>query len=59
MVKMNRYEMCWSQADYAWMVVYAHDLREAEEKFEDGDYVLEGEDDWCNEVEGECARMDW
>ena len=37
--KLNRYEMCYSQADCAWMVVYAHDLNEAEEKFENGDYV--------------------
>ena len=41
--KLNRYEMCYSQADCAWMVVYAHDLNEAEEKFENGDYVLEEE----------------
>ena len=37
----NRYVMSWSQADRANLVVYANDLREAEEKFEDGDYVLE------------------
>lgn len=41
MKKLHRYEMCWSQADGAWMVVYAHDLNEAEELFENGDYVLE------------------
>ena len=39
--KMNRYVMCWSQADSAWMVVYAACLEDAEAKFEDGDYVLE------------------
>ena len=27
--ELNRYEMGWSQADHAWMVVYAHDMREA------------------------------
>ena len=43
--KLNRYEMAWSQADHAWMVVYAHDLREAEGKFEAGDYVLEEPED--------------
>jgi len=42
--KLNRYQMSWSQADCGWMVVYAHDLREAEEKFEDGEYVIEPED---------------
>ena len=47
--KLNRYEMSWSQADHAYMVVYAHDLNEAEEKFENGEYVLEDEDG--NEVE--------
>lgn len=45
MKQLNRYEMSWSQADCAWMVVYAHDLEEAEAKFEDGDYVLENEDE--------------
>jgi len=39
--KLNRYLMSWSQADNAWMVVYAHTLEEAQEKFEDGDYVLD------------------
>ena len=39
--KLNRYEMCWSQADCGWMVVYAHDLNEAEEKFLDGEFVIE------------------
>lgn len=38
---MKRYVMGWSQADCGWMVVYAHDLNEAEEKFEDGDYTIE------------------
>ena len=41
---MHRYLMGWSQADCAWMVVYAHDLEEAEEKFEGGEYVIEEED---------------
>lgn len=39
--KLGRFVMSWSQADCAWMVVYAHDLREAEEKFEDGEYEIE------------------
>lgn len=43
MENMNRYVMCWSQADAAWMVVYASDLEEAEEKFEAGDIVIEEE----------------
>ena len=42
--KMNRYQMSWSQADNAWLVVYARDLNEAEEKFENGDYEIESED---------------
>ncbi len=41
MAKLNRYVMSWSQADCGWMVVYAHDLTEAEAKFEDGDYNIE------------------
>lgn len=43
---LNRYEMGWSQADKGWMVVYAHDMREAEGKFENGEYEIEipGED---------------
>lgn len=41
--KLNRYQMSWSQADGAWMVVYAHTLEEAEELFEDGNYELEQE----------------
>ena len=39
--KMNRYVMCWSQADSAWMVVYAACLEDAEAKFEDGIFELE------------------
>lgn len=39
--KLNRYEMGWSQADNAYMVVYATDENEANEKFEDGIYTLE------------------
>ena len=38
---MERYVMTYSQADCAWVVVYANSLEEAEEKFENGDYVLE------------------
>lgn len=41
---MHRYLMSWSQADSAWMVVYAKCLEEAEEKFENGEYCLEEED---------------
>lgn len=37
--------MSWSQSDRAWMVVYAHDLEEAEAKFENGDYVLENDEE--------------
>ena len=43
--ELNRYEMAWSQADHAWMVVYAHDMREAEGKFEDGEFELEEPDE--------------
>ena len=41
---LNRYQMSWSQADGAWMVVYATCLEEAEMLFEDGEYVLEEDD---------------
>ena len=40
---IHRFEMSWSQAEHVWLVVYAHDLNEAEEKFENGEYVKEGE----------------
>lgn len=40
-MKLNRYVMCWSQADRKWMVVYACTLEDAEEMFEDGIYELE------------------
>ena len=36
--------MAWSQAYHAWLVVYAHDLNEAEEKFVNGEYEIEQED---------------
>lgn len=42
--ELNRYQMGWSQADGGWMVCYAHTLEEAEEMFEDGDYVIEHEE---------------
>lgn len=41
---VHRYVISWSEAEQAWMVVYAHDMREAEEKFENGEYELEEED---------------
>lgn len=41
---MNKYQMGFSQADNAWMVVYADSLEEAEEMFENGEYELEEED---------------
>lgn len=43
--KLNRYQMGWSQADGGWIVVYAHDLEEAEMLFEEGDYVIEEDDE--------------
>lgn len=39
--RLHRYNMGWSQADNGWIIVYAHDLREAETLFEDGDYEIE------------------
>lgn len=51
--ELNRYEMAWSQADHAWMVVYAHDMREAEGKFEDGEFELEEPDEDEDEDEEE------
>ena len=39
--RLNRYQMCWSQADGGWMVVYARDHDAAQEKFENGEYVIE------------------
>lgn len=54
MSKYNRYEMGWSQADNAWMVVYALCLEDAEAKFEAGEYELESDDieaDWDEDEE--------
>lgn len=39
----HRYVMSWSQAEGGWAVVYAHNVREAEEKFENEDYTIESE----------------
>ena len=33
--------MGWSQAEGGWMVVYANDLNEAQEKFENGEFEIE------------------
>ena len=33
--------MGWSQAEGGWMVVYANDLNEAQEKFENGEYEIQ------------------
>lgn len=38
---MNRYVMGWSQAYAAWIVVYAEDLEDAEERFENGEILFE------------------
>lgn len=38
---MKKYQMEYSQAESGWMVVYADSLEEAEEKFENGEYVIE------------------
>lgn len=40
-VANHRYVMSYSQADGAWMVVYAPSLEDAERRWEDGVYVLE------------------
>ena len=40
---LMRYEMAYSQAEHGWLVVYARTLEEAQEKFENGEYVLESE----------------
>lgn len=45
MKKLNRYVMSWSQADAQWMVVYARTLEEAEERFENGIYELEDDEE--------------
>ena len=37
--KLQEYEMGWSQAEGGWMIVKAHTLEEAEEKFENGAVV--------------------
>lgn len=39
--KLHRYVMSYSQAESGWIVVYAKCLEDAEEKFENGEYVLE------------------
>ena len=59
--ELNRYEMGWSQADHAWMVVYAHDMREAEGKFEDGEFELEepDEDEECKKVKVHVYNIEW
>lgn len=41
--------MNWSQAECGWQVVYANDLNEAEEKYENGDYVIEEDDEYEEE----------
>ncbi len=56
--ELNRYEMGWSQADHAWMVVYAHDMREAEGKFEDGEFELEEPDEDEDDEEDEEEEED-
>lgn len=38
---MQRYYMCYSQAEGGWCVVYARTYEEAEEKWENGDYTIE------------------
>lgn len=40
---MYHFEMSWSQAEHVWLVVYARNWNEALEKFENGEYVKEGE----------------
>lgn len=42
-MSMHRYLMGWSQAECGWIVVYAHDLEEAQEKYECGEYRIEEE----------------
>lgn len=39
--KYNRYVMCYSQAECGYCVVYARCLEEAEKKWEDGEYIVE------------------
>lgn len=39
-----RFVMNYSQADGAWQVVYANDFSEANEKYENGEYVIEEEE---------------
>ena len=51
--KLNRYVMCYSQADCAWCVVYAKCLWDAEEMWENGEYVLEEDDGECEDIEDE------
>lgn len=41
--KLNRYQMDWSQADGAWLVVYAESFEEAQAKYENGEYTIETE----------------
>lgn len=41
--KLNRYQMAWSQADSAWLVVYAESFEEARAKYENGEYTIETE----------------
>lgn len=52
-VKNNRYVFGYSEAEDGEMVVYAPTYEEANAKFEDGDYIVESEDDnpenWSDE----------
>lgn len=40
---LHRFQMSFSHAHDAWLVVYAHDMNEAKEKFEKGEFVIEND----------------
>ena len=58
---MNRYVMCYSQADGCNIIVFADTYEEAEAKFENGEFVLEDEEPTqdSTELTDRVVRVDW
>lgn len=58
---MNRYVMSYSQADGCNLIVYADSYEEAQEKFENGEYLLEDEEPSQDTADlTDClVKVDW
>ena len=56
---MNKYVMSYSQADGCNLIVYADCYEEAEEKYENGEYILEDEEPLPEDVEERLVKVDW